>query len=229
MPADKMDYQKDVVRNMVKSAPASVHNMRVRFETSLARSKDYVPLRKRPPSCVKVETEKDVKVETEIDNETYMEMNTTFPAGPESCVSYSTYISSPANYNHILPSYACSSVSVDLSLSRPGMDKIEECEEHGLNEEFSSDEEEKELKFTKDAKDDEDLSTWETSEKRRKFDFENESIDVPVVPKACVFRCGSGETQLYLFEFVYYHTDMNNVSFAAILILPTPLVFCGEE
>lgn len=42
------------------------------------------------------------------------------------------------------------------------VDKIEECEEHGLNEEFSSDEEEKELKFTKD---DEDLSTWETSEK----------------------------------------------------------------
>lgn len=99
---------------------SSVHNMRVRFETSLARSKDYVPLRKRLPSCVKVETEKDVKVETEIDNETYMEMNTAFPAGPESCVSYSTYISSPANYNHILPSYACSSVSVDLSLSRPG-------------------------------------------------------------------------------------------------------------
>lgn len=92
---------------------SSVHNMRVRFETSLARSKDYVPLRKRPPSCVKVETEKDVKVETEVDNETYMEMNTAFPAGPESCVSYSTYISSPANY-------ACSSVSVDLSLSRPG-------------------------------------------------------------------------------------------------------------
>lgn len=91
---------------------SSVHNMRVRFETSLARSKDYVPLRKRPPSCV--------KVETEVDNETYMEMNTAFPAGPESCVSYSTYISSPANYNHILPSYACSSVSVDLSLSRPG-------------------------------------------------------------------------------------------------------------
>lgn len=102
---------------------SSVHNMRVRFETSLARSKDYVPLRKRPPSCVKVETEKDVKVETEVDNETYMEMNTTFPAGPESCVSYSTYISSPANYNHILPSYACSSVSVDLSLSRPGSHK----------------------------------------------------------------------------------------------------------
>lgn len=45
------------------------------------------------------------------------------------------------------------------------VDKIEECEEHGLNEEFSSDEEEKELKFTNDAKDDEDLSTWETSEK----------------------------------------------------------------
>lgn len=65
--------------------------------------------------------------------------------------------------------------------------------------------------------------------RRRKFDFENESIDVPVVPKACVFRCGIGETQLYLFEFVYYHTDMNNVSFAAILILPTPLVYCGEE
>lgn len=42
------------------------------------------------------------------------------------------------------------------------VDKIEECEEHGLNEEVSSDEEEKELKFTKD---DEDLSTWETSEK----------------------------------------------------------------
>lgn len=40
------------------------------------------------------------------------------------------------------------------------VDKIEECEEQ-----FSSDEEEKELKFTKDAKDDEDLSTWETSEK----------------------------------------------------------------
>lgn len=99
---------------------SSVHNMRVRFETSLARSKDYVPLRKRLPSCVKVETEKDVKVETEVDNETNMEMNTAFPAGPESCVSYSTYISSPANYNHILPSYACSSVSVDLSLSRPG-------------------------------------------------------------------------------------------------------------
>lgn len=58
----------------------------------------------------------------------------------------------------------------------------------------------------------------------RKFDFENESIDVPV----CVFRCGIGETQLYLFEFVY-HTDMNNVSFAAVWILPTPLVFCGEE
>lgn len=45
------------------------------------------------------------------------------------------------------------------------VDKIEECKEHGLNEEVSSDEEEKELKFTKDAKDDEDLSTWETSEK----------------------------------------------------------------
>lgn len=45
------------------------------------------------------------------------------------------------------------------------VDKIEECEEHGLNEEVSSDEEEKELNFTKDAKDDEDLSTWETSEK----------------------------------------------------------------
>lgn len=38
------------------------------------------------------------------------------------------------------------------------VDKIEECEEHGLNEEVSSDEEEKELKFTKDAKDDEDRS-----------------------------------------------------------------------
>lgn len=50
-----------------------------------------------------------------------------------------------------------------------------------------------------------------------------------MVPKACVFRCGIGETQLYLFEFVYHHMDMNNVFFAAILILPTPLVFCEEE
>lgn len=42
--------------------------------------------------------------------------------------------------------------------------------------------------------------------RRRKFDFENESIDVPVVPKECVFRCSIGETLLYLFEYVY-HAD----------------------
>lgn len=46
--------------------------------------------------------------------------------------------------------------------------------------------------------------------RRRKFDFENKSIDVPVVPKKCVFSCNIGETQLYLFENVY-HVDMNNV------------------
>lgn len=42
------------------------------------------------------------------------------------------------------------------------MDKIEECEEYGLNEEVFLDEEEKELKFVKD---DEDLLIWEISEK----------------------------------------------------------------
>lgn len=42
------------------------------------------------------------------------------------------------------------------------VDKIEECEEYGLNEEFFLDEEEKELKFIKD---DEDLLIWEISEK----------------------------------------------------------------
>lgn len=45
------------------------------------------------------------------------------------------------------------------------MDKIEECEEYGLNEEFFLDEEEKELKFIKDVKDDDDLLIWEISEK----------------------------------------------------------------
>lgn len=63
------------------------------------------------------------------------------------------------------------------------VDKIGECEEHGLNEEFSSDEEEKELKFTKDAKDDEDLSKWETSEK---YGFFNLYQNYPLEKRYCV-------------------------------------------
>lgn len=98
----------------------SVYNMRVRFEIFLVRSKDYVFLRKRSLFCVKVEIEKDVKVEIEVDNEIYIEMNIVFFVGFESCVFYFIYILFFVNYNYILFFYVCSSVSVDLSLSRFG-------------------------------------------------------------------------------------------------------------
>lgn len=98
----------------------SVYNMRVCFEIFLVRFKDYVFLRKRSLFCVKVEIEKDVKVEIEVDNEIYMEMNIVFFVGFESCVFYFIYILFFVNYNYILFFYVCSSVSVDLSLSRFG-------------------------------------------------------------------------------------------------------------
>ena len=85
--------------------------MRVRFETSLARSKDYVPLRKQ--SHMKVESEKDY--------ETYLENNMEFSTRPGSYMSYSTYIASPASFHHSLASCAHSSVGWDpAGLSRPG-------------------------------------------------------------------------------------------------------------
>ncbi|XP_056010209.1 uncharacterized protein LOC130051720 [Ostrea edulis] len=84
---------------------SSVYKMRVRFETSLARSKDYVPIRNR--SYMKVESEKDY--------ETYRESNAEFPSRPASYVSFSTNISMPVSYRNSLTSHATSHAN-----SRPG-------------------------------------------------------------------------------------------------------------
>ncbi|XP_062608264.1 uncharacterized protein LOC134270103 isoform X2 [Saccostrea cucullata] len=89
---------------------SSVYKMRVRFETSLARSKDYVPIGKR--SYLKVDAEQDY--------ETYMGSRPGFPSRPASYVSFSTNISTPMNYSNILGSYSTSLASSDPALSRPG-------------------------------------------------------------------------------------------------------------